>query len=120
MDRNKINQDLLFRIEEYFYRIQKNIVNEKTSNKIEIEKYLGRILTDLFLVKKELQFSDMHKYHYTSILFDIINKTKVIDLKTKKLISKFLSEQELNLNILGEIINILYKKYLKIKKIQND
>jgi len=120
LDKKKINQDLLFRIEEYFYRIQKSIINERNSNKREIEKYLGRILTDIFLLKNKLQFSDMHKYHYTTILVHITNKTKILNSKTKRLISQFLSKKELDLNILGEIINILYKNYLKIRKTQND
>ncbi len=115
LDNNKINLDLLYRVEEYFYRIQKNVINDKRSNKNEIEKYLGRILTDLLLVTGEIQFHDLHNYHYSSIMSNILKSSGTINTHTKNLILKFQSEPSLDINLLGKIVGLLYKQYLKIR-----
>lgn len=115
LDKNKINLDLLYRIEEYFYRIQKSIVNGNPQ-KEDIEKYIGRILTDLLLVNGSIDFKDMHTHHYTTIIGEIANSTNIVDKNTKNMLSKFKSEAILNQELLGKIIGILYKQYLKIRK----
>ncbi len=116
LNEDKINSDLLYRIEEYFYRIQKNIINTNKIKKSEIQKYLGRILTDLMLVKKEIKFQDMHKYHYTHILQDKLKPSKIISENTKDLIINFNSDNKVNIELIGEILGELYKEYLKIRK----
>ncbi len=116
LDRGKINSDLLYRVEEYFYRIQKSMINEQNSSKKDIEKYLGRIVTDLLLVTGDIQFSDMHKYHYTSVMSEILEWTDVISTGTKKLIAKFQSESDIDINLLGKLVGALYKQYLEIRR----
>jgi len=115
LDNNKINSDLLYRVEEYFYRIQKSVINDGKSSKSEIEKYLGRILTDLMLVTGEIQFQDMHNHHYTHIIFDVLKSTNIISTHTKNLIKEFTSKSILDIILLGEIIGELYEQYLKIR-----
>lgn len=116
LDSSKINIDLLYRIEEYFYRIQKSIVNDLNPKKSEIDKYLGRILTDLLLVAGNIDFIDMHKYHYTAILSRFSNDNKIVSNSIRNLILKFQSESNLDINLLGEIIGVLYKEYLSLQK----
>jgi len=116
LDKHKINSDLLYRVEEYFYRIQKSMINEGNPIKKDIEKYLGRIVTDLLLVTGDIQFSDMHKYHYTSVMSDILKQTNVININTKKLIAKFQSKTDMDIDLLGRLIGVLYKQYLKIRQ----
>jgi len=116
LNESKINFDFLYRIEEYFYRIQKNIINIENIKKPEIEKYLGRILTDLMIIKKEIEFKDMHTSHYTHIIYNKLKSTNIIDNNTKDLIIKFLSDNIINTDIIGEIIGDLYERYLKIRE----
>jgi len=116
LDENKINSDLLYRLEEYFYRIQKNAINNKSCGKHQIEKYLGRILTDLMLVTGEIRFKDMHNYHYTYVMTEVLNHTDMIDNHAKSLIIKFLSNSILDIKLLGEIVEILYGQYLKMRE----
>lgn len=116
LDRNKINSDLLYRVEEYFYRIQKSVIDEQNSSKKEIEKYLGRIITDLLLVAGDIQFSDMHRYHYTRVMSDILEQTNVISAETKKLIAKLQSKPHVDINLLSRLIGVLYKQYIEIRQ----
>ncbi len=115
MDLYIINIDLLFRVEVYFYRIQKNALNLEGVKKLEIEKYFGRILTDLMLIKGEIKFQEMHKYHYTHIIYDKLKSTKIIDNTTKDLIVEFVSNGIMDIDFIGEIVGDLYKQYLKIR-----
>jgi uncharacterized protein len=115
LDKIRIKLDLLYRVEEYFYRIQKNLINTKFAKKSEIEKYLGRILTDLMLVKEEISFKEVHKYHYTHILNNKVDSTHIINNNTKNLIRKFLLENKVDMDLIGEIIGDLYKLYLNIE-----
>lgn len=116
LDKSKINSDLLYRVEEYFYRIQKSATNEQNSSKKIIEKYLGRIVTDLLLVTGDLQFSDMHKYHYTSVMSEVLERTNAISAGTKKLISRFQSKPDIDINLLCRLVGVLYKQYLEIRQ----
>lgn len=113
---DKINFDLLYRVEEYFYRIQKALINKKEFDKIQIEKYLGRILTDLMLVNREIDFENVHNYHYTSILLNLINSSQMFNSNTKFLINTFIYNNNLDFDCLSKIIGELYPTYLKIRQ----
>jgi len=76
---------------------------------------LGRILTDLMLVKEEIRFQDMHDYHYTHIIYDKLKSTNIIDETTKDLIIEFLFNNIMNIDLIGEIVGDLYEKYLRIR-----
>lgn len=115
LNEEKIYSDLFYRIEEYFYRIQKSVVNEETPNKSQIEKHLGRILTDLLLITGDVQFSDMHKYHYTHIMNKVLVSTEAIDDHTKRLIFEFQSRSDLDVGRLDRLVGVLYKKYLALR-----
>jgi len=116
LDKNKIKSDLLYRIEEYFYRIQKSIVNEEDPSKGDIEKYLGRIVTDLLLVTGDIQFSDMHKYHYTKVMSDMLSHSNTMNRDIAELIAKFQSNSKINIDLLGKLVGALYEQYLEISK----
>jgi len=116
LDKRKINSDLLYRVEEYFYRIQKSMINEESSSKKNIEKYLGRIVTDLLLVTGDIRFSDMHKYHYTSVMSDVLKQANVINADTKRLVAKFQSKLDIDIDLLGRLVGVLYKQYLEIRQ----
>ena len=116
LDGDKINHDLLYRIEEYFYRIQKSVINNEQPTKDQVEKYLGRILTDLMLVNGDIQFNDVHNYHYTDIIFKVLKQADLLNKKKKNLIVNFASNSVLDINLLGEIIGKLYEKYALIRR----
>ncbi|HAG07961.1 MAG TPA: hypothetical protein DCK87_00050 [Desulfotomaculum sp.] len=116
LDKNKIKSDLLYRIEEYFYRIQKSIVNEEDPSKGDIEKYLGRIVTDLLLVTGDIQFSDMHKYHYTKVMSDMLSHSNTMNRDIVELIAKFQSNSKINIDLLGKLVGVLYEQYLEIRQ----
>jgi uncharacterized protein len=115
-DKNKIKSDLLYRIEEYFYRIQKSVLNEQNFNKKDIEKYLGRIVTDLLLVTDNIQFSDMHKYHYTRVMYDMLDSSNIVNHDAAELIAEFRSRPEVDIDLLGKLVGPLYEQYLEISK----
>lgn len=116
LDKTRIKFDLLYRVEEYFYRIQKNIINSEEVKKLEIEKYLVRILTDLMLINEEIKFQDMHNYHFTHIIYNKLKSTNIIDDHTKNLIREFFSNNIIKGDIIGEIAGDLYEQYLRIRK----
>jgi hypothetical protein len=65
---NTMKADLLDRIEEYFYRLQKMVLNNERLETASLLKYFARIVTDLLLYAGELQYSDMHTCHFTDII----------------------------------------------------
>lgn len=97
-----IQKDLLFRIEEYFYRIQKLLSQKENVDMTILEKYVSRICTDLLLYKKELDFSNLHLYHYKEIALKIFVKSSLVNSETAFLIENFFSEKK------NEIIPVLF------------
>lgn len=70
---SQIKRDLLFRIEEYFYRIQKHYLNSRSEfDQRYIKKYIARIVFDICLFKEEIPLEDFHKMHYLDILREYV------------------------------------------------
>jgi predicted nucleotidyltransferase len=90
-----IQRDLLFRIEEYFYRIQKLISQKENIDMFMVEKYISRICTDSLLCTKELKFSELHSYHYKEIVQEIFIKSSLVNTETARLVEDFFSEQKI-------------------------
>jgi len=111
-----VQHDLLYRIEEYFYRIQKLYINsslDQDSINI-VKKYFSRICMDLLLFTKDLSFSNVNQTHYMDIINTKINKSNLFDKSTQKLLKKFFNTG--NPNLVLEIISPLYKIYLNCYK----
>lgn len=115
IDTKKIKSDLCFRIEEYFYRIQKEIINNPIPDKNKINKYIGRIVTDILLLSENLNFSDVNKFHYSEVLFTIRTFQIFRHSKVHLLLQQFHTYSNLNLLTVGKIINILYKIYFETR-----
>lgn len=90
-----IQRDLLFRIEEYFYRIQKLISQKENIDMFMVEKYISRICTDLLLYTKELKLSELHSYHYKEIVQEIFIKSSLVNAETTRLVEDFFSGQKI-------------------------
>ncbi len=66
---SKARADLVDRVEEYFYRIQKTILNGEPEAASNITvKYIARILTDLLLLNNDIDFDQMNTCHYSEII----------------------------------------------------
>lgn len=112
--RSSIKRDLLYRIEEYFYRIQKYYVigaHEDADAMRMIRKYLSRICMDLMLFSEELEFQDVHKYHYLDIINRLVMQAKSFAPELKEKLKKFFAEEN-QFNLIPEIIPQLYSLYL--------
>lgn len=109
----QIRKDLLYRIEEYFYRIQKDYINNFDLNKedLQIKKYISRICLDLLLFSGELDFKDMHQFHYKEIFDSHVNNSKLFSLELKYLIKDYMSGTRFE-NI-SPLISSLYFVYIK-------
>ncbi len=105
-----IQRDLLFRIEEYFYRIQKLISQKENIDTVMVEKYISRICTDLLLDTKELEFSKLHSYHYKEIVQEIFIKSRLVNSETARLIEGFFSEQKVE--IIPALFGALHTIYM--------
>lgn len=124
LDRNKNINELFFRIEEYFYRIQKDTLNEDgVLNINKIKKSILRLLTDMMIITGDLTFSDMHKVHHSDILELSVRKNllgkKELFKKIKKVFAaKELSVYEIN-SIVDKLSDINIDLYSKIKNGSN-
>jgi predicted nucleotidyltransferase len=105
-----IQKDLLFRIEEYFYRIQKLISQKENIDLLMIEKYISRICTDLLLYTKELEFSKLHSYHYKEIVQEIFIKSNLVNNETTSLIEDLFGKQKVE--IVPVLFGALYTIYM--------
>ncbi len=105
-----IQRDLLFRIEEYFYRIQKLISQKENIDILMIEKYISRICTDLLLYTKELEFSKLHSYHYLEIVQEIFIKSSLVNSEIACLIECLFGERKIE--IVPELFGALHAVYM--------
>ncbi len=104
-----VQRDLLFRIEEYFYRIQKLISQKENIDISMIEKYISRICTDLLLCTKELGFDRLHSYHYREIIREIFPKSRLVDKETVALVKNFYNKPNLlDLPVLFGKLHLIY------------
>ena len=117
LDKNKNIGELFSRIEEYFYRIQKEVLNNKVLNVNKIQKSILRIITDLMIITGNLSFSDMHQVHYSDILElsikkDFLGRKEFFKNTKEKFTKKELSVYEVNsiVNELSEMNVGLYSK----------
>lgn len=111
--RHKIKSDLLFRIEEYFYRIQKIYTSQSDAQAIidnDIIKYICRICIDLLLFHDELTFKDMHKYHYLEITKKLIKTSKIFSNSASR-IEAFIYKK--SSDSISDVVGILYEIYLQ-------
>lgn len=101
----KIQHDLLYRIEEYFYRIQKELKISSPNKFSHIKKYFYRIMIDLMILKKVINFKEVAKTHYKRLVEEKMRDTKLFFFK------KFKKDyQELNSHTDIEYVSKLYKK----------
>lgn len=120
IEENKSIDELFFRIEEYFYRIQKEIL--KNGNQFDVQKIkktLLRIITDQLILNGNLSFSDMQTVHHSDILNVSIDKNllgeKAWFTKLKKIFEKTsIKIDELN-SIMNKMKEINVKLYKDIK-----
>jgi hypothetical protein len=64
----EIKHDLLYRIEEYFYRIQKELKISNSDATNHIKKYFYRIMIDLMLLEKIVSFKEVARTHYKRLV----------------------------------------------------
>lgn len=113
ISRNIMQRDLLFRIEEYFYRIQQHYVNDGLNDNDSlrmVKKYISRICMDLLLYSGELTFVDIHKFHYSQIM-TLVLKSVLFSRNDKDLLRKLLLDSK-KVNLIGLTIQSLYEVYL--------
>jgi hypothetical protein len=109
IDNKKVKKDLLFRVEEYFYRIQKHYLNDKSLDIEYIKKYISRIIFDILLYKQIINFKDFHKVHYLDILTKYIhNGIFPIDLAEQ--IVELVNNN--NIRTVPKIVGGLYNVYI--------
>jgi hypothetical protein len=111
-----IKHDLLFRIEEYFYRIQKNYIwqNQKSDSSALLKKYISRICMDLLLYNGEMTFSEVHTIHYVSVVNVLVPSSNLFSSHLKEQIRIFfLRGDEKQVPV---IVGELYKVYLSLFK----
>lgn len=111
IDRLCIKKDLLFRIEEYFYRIQKHYLNATNVRAYDqIRKYILRIVFDILLYSEVIELRDFHKVHYLNIYEMYVSKSLIFNDQLKQLLGNFLRKEDMTLVPL--IIKELYELYL--------
>lgn len=114
-----IKKDLLYRIEEYFYRIQKHYINDEYNEKtaLTIKKYISRICMDLLLFCDEIKFEKMHAYHYLEILGKDITVSSIFSKDLQIFLKDYVNSTDKE-SVL-KIIPLLYDVYLNCFE-QND
>lgn len=106
-----IKKDLLYRIEEYFYRIQKlYIYKDKDASNV-TKKYISRICIDLLLYANEMSFEEIYTIHYEEVIHKKVMHSNIFDQNIKAQLSKLFLR--MNTNLLLETIGSLYEVYLK-------
>lgn len=103
--------DLLDRIEEYFYRIQKLALNANSSTEMQTTKYLARIVTDVLLVNKDLTYEDMHRLHYSDIIQTAVARTSIFSEEQKSALTEYFMQPDKTLQGTSEAIDILHQMF---------
>lgn len=83
-------------------------------------KYISRIITDLLLLNHELDFVDMHTYHYTDIIQSKLNDSNLFNLKEVAKIQKLFLIPTPSIVQIVSTINILNKKLEQSMKTYHD
>ncbi len=106
----KIKLDLRYRIDEYFYRIYREITDRADLDVI--RKYLCRIIIDILLYENKITFPEVSQVHYLRLIQNYLTYNKDIreDLFTSIINIKYKNSD----HYLSSLINELYKIYLKI------
>lgn len=119
---DKVRTDLIDRIEEYFYRIQKTLLNSESVTVGHITvKYISRILTDLLLLNDEFDFADMHTYHYTDIVRSKLSTSNLFSIDEVVQIQKlFETPLPSSINQIVSIIAILNSVFEQLMKNRNE
>lgn len=117
----EVQDGLLNRIEEYFYRVQKDILNSQTQTVSTLTtKYLARILTDLLLLNDEINFADMNRYHYVDIIESKLSDSPLFDEdEVTQIQNLFLTETPSTEDIMPTIA-ILYQVFEELIKTHHD
>jgi len=107
----KVKLDLFFRIEEYFYRIQKHYVNSRILDLEYIKKYISRIVFDLLLIRETIDFPNFHKIHYLDIFDEYVYEKDVFSENLDSLLKDIITHD--NMKTVPSLLKFLYKEYLK-------
>lgn len=106
-----IKRDLLFRLEEYFYRIQKHFLNSAINDINYIEKYISRIVMDISLFHDSINFSEIHTIHYKNVIKLSERLPVLFTKKCAKRLGEFKDRKDINL--VPEIVRDLTFIYLE-------
>lgn len=107
---NIVYRDLLFRIEEYFYRIQKHFLNNRRIDIVYIKKYILRIILDILLYYDLINFTNFNDLHYTKLVDYCMKFSNIFSLD---LLNKIRKLDRRNINTLvPKIVEELYNVYL--------
>lgn len=106
-----VKRDLLFRIEEYFYRIQKHFINKTSQDIFFIKKYFSRIVFDLLFFYDIISHTNIHEVHYLNIFDIYLNRSKIFSRSLTKKLSRFVKGN--NIDLVPEIVGEMYNVYLR-------
>lgn len=111
LSEEKEHMDLLDRIEEYFYRIQKLLLNDTHGGIKCTPKYLARITTDILLLNGDLTYEQMHQLHYSDILQNTITETDVFPEEQKDLLTMYFTQPFPTPRSSSDIIDVLHRAF---------
>ncbi|HEY1037600.1 MAG TPA: hypothetical protein VGE62_03375 [Candidatus Paceibacterota bacterium] len=105
-----MKRDLLYRIEEYFYRLQKEYVQDDAVDFHKAIKLISRICTDLLLFSGDLTFEAHQRIHYLDIIRDEVEKSALFDGELAARVKGILVSNDIGQ--IPELVGALHKLYL--------